>query len=51
MLIDEEDLIPLLYDKHSKKLVIDEDNSLDRKTRYSRYLYLDDVTFDLEIGD
>lgn len=47
---DEDDPLPLLYDKHIKRLVIDEDHTLDSKTRYSRYSFLDEVTFDLEIG-
>ena len=47
---DEDDPLPLLYDKLIKRLVINEDNTLDSKTRYSRYSFLDEVTFDLEIG-
>lgn len=47
---DEDDPLPLLYDKQLKRLVVDEDHTLDSKTRYSRYSFLDEVTFDLEIG-
>lgn len=48
---EENELMSLLYDKYTKKLVVEEDFSLDSKTRYKRYTDLSEATFDIEIGD